>query len=95
MLHLHERFDGRGYPDALAAEEIPLESRILHCADALEAMTSSRVYRPALPVEKALEQLERGIGTQFDPVVAAALVDLVRSGELRIEGDACAELSPA
>jgi HD-GYP domain-containing protein (c-di-GMP phosphodiesterase class II) len=82
VLHLHERFDGRGYPGALAAEEIPLESRILHCADALEAMTSSRIYRPGMPTERALAELERGAGTQFDPHVAAALIDLVRDGDL-------------
>jgi diguanylate cyclase (GGDEF)-like protein len=82
VLHLHERYDGRGYPDGLAGEEIPLESRILHCADALEAMTSSRIYRPGMPVEAALEELERGAGTQFDPEIAAALVLLVREGGL-------------
>jgi diguanylate cyclase (GGDEF)-like protein len=82
VLHLHERFDGRGYPDGLVAEEIPLESRILHCADALEAMTSSRIYRPGMDVHRALAQLERGAGTQFDPHVAAALIDLVRDGGL-------------
>ncbi|HEX5620370.1 MAG TPA: HD domain-containing phosphohydrolase [Solirubrobacteraceae bacterium] len=80
VLHLHERFDGRGYPAALVAEEIPLESRILHCADALEAMTSSRIYRPGMETERALAELERGAGTQFDPHVAAVLVDLVRAG---------------
>jgi diguanylate cyclase (GGDEF)-like protein len=82
VLHLHERFDGRGYPDGLAVEEIPLESRILHCADALEAMTSSRIYRPGMEVERALAELERGAGSQFDPQVAAVLVELVRDGEL-------------
>jgi diguanylate cyclase (GGDEF)-like protein len=82
VLHLHERFDGRGYPDGLATEEIPLESRILHCADALEAMTSSRIYRPGMEVEKALAELERGAGSQFDPQVALVLVELVREGGL-------------
>jgi diguanylate cyclase (GGDEF)-like protein len=82
VLHLHERFDGHGYPDNLSGEEIPLESRILHCADALEAMTSSRIYRPGMEVDLALAELERGAGTQFDPHVAAALIDLVREGEL-------------
>ena len=82
VLHLHERFDGRGYPGALAAEEVPLESRILHCADALEAMTSSRIYRPGMETERALAELERGAGTQFDPQVAAVLIDLVRAGVL-------------
>ena len=85
VLHLHERFDGRGYPDALAAEAIPLESRILHCADALEAMTSSRIYRPGMAIERALAELERGAGTQFDPQVAAVLVALVRDRELRVD----------
>jgi diguanylate cyclase (GGDEF)-like protein len=82
VLHLHERFDGRGYPEGLATEDIPLASRILHCADALEAMTSSRIYRPGMEVERALEELERGAGSQFDPLVAAALVELVRDGAL-------------
>jgi len=82
VLHLHERFDGGGYPDNLSGQEIPLESRILHCADALEAMTSSRIYRPGLAVDGALGELERGAGSQFDPLVAAALIDLVRDGIL-------------
>jgi HD-GYP domain-containing protein (c-di-GMP phosphodiesterase class II) len=85
VLHLHERFDGRGYPDGLAGETIPLESRILHCADALEAMTSSRIYRPGMAIERALAELERGAGSQFDPDVAAALVALVRDGRLRVD----------
>ncbi len=82
VMHLHERFDGRGYPDGLAAEAIPLESRILHCADALEAMTSSRIYRPGMEVERAVAELERGAGSQFDPQVAAVLVDLVIEADL-------------
>jgi HD-GYP domain-containing protein (c-di-GMP phosphodiesterase class II) len=82
VLHLHERYDGRGYPHGLAGEAIPLASRILHCADALEAMTSSRIYRPGMPVEDALAELERGAGTQFDPEIAAELIRLVRAGEL-------------
>jgi diguanylate cyclase (GGDEF)-like protein len=82
VLHLHERVDGHGYPDNLSGEEIPLESRVLHCADALEAMTSSRIYRPGMEVDLALAELERGAGTQFDPHVAAALIDLVRESDL-------------
>ena len=82
VMHLHERFDGRGYPDGLAAEAIPLESRILHCADALEAMTSSRIYRPGMEVERAVAELERGAGSQFDPQLAAVLVDLVIEADL-------------
>ena len=86
VLHLHERIDGRGYPSGLTGEAIPLESRILHCADALEAMTSSRVYREALPIETALAELADGAGTQFDPALVENLVDLVRSGRLVVEG---------
>lgn len=86
VLHLHERVDGRGYPDGLVGEEIPIECRVLHCADALEAMTSSRVYRAALPLEVALEELERGMGTQFDAAVARVLIDLVRSGQINVDG---------
>ncbi|MDP8943290.1 MAG: diguanylate cyclase [Actinomycetota bacterium] len=84
VLHLHECWDGSGYPAGLAGEDIPLESRILHVADALEAMTSSRVYRKALPVEAALAELERHAGVQFDPAIARAMVALVRAGEVVI-----------
>jgi diguanylate cyclase (GGDEF)-like protein len=82
VLHLHERWDGGGYPNGVSAEAIPLESRILASADALEAMTYPRVYRPALTMDEALAELERGAGAQFDPVVALRLVSLVRTGEL-------------
>jgi diguanylate cyclase (GGDEF)-like protein len=84
VCHLHERYDGRGYPHGLAGEQIPLESRILAAADALEAMTYPRVYRPALPLLEALSELEFGAGSQFDPAVADRLVQLVRSGELQL-----------
>jgi diguanylate cyclase (GGDEF)-like protein len=84
LLHLHERYDGKGYPNGLAGADIPLESRILHVADALEAMTSSRVYRSALPVEEALAEIERCRGNQMDPDVADALLALVREGELEV-----------
>ncbi|HEY7630618.1 MAG TPA: diguanylate cyclase [Thermoleophilaceae bacterium] len=82
VLHLHERYDGGGYPNGIAGEEIPLESRILAAADALEAMTYPRVYRPAMTVKDALAELARSAHTQFDPVVASELVELVRSGKL-------------
>jgi putative nucleotidyltransferase with HDIG domain len=67
--HHHERFDGGGYPDGLAGEKIPLEARILTVADSFDAMTSFRPYRPALSLQKALAELERGQGGQFDPRV--------------------------
>lgn len=84
VLYLHERFDGKGYPAGLAGEEIPIESRILHVADTLEAMTSSRVYRKALSVETALAELECYAGIQFDPVACRALIEMVESGLLEV-----------
>jgi diguanylate cyclase (GGDEF)-like protein len=71
--HHHERFDGTGYPDALAGDEIPLESRIILVADAFEAMTSDRPYRRAPGVEFAIDELRLHAGAQFDPEVVSAL----------------------
>jgi diguanylate cyclase (GGDEF)-like protein len=71
--HHHERFDGSGYPDALAGAEIPLESRIILVADAFEAMTSDRPYRKAPGVDFAVGELRRHAGAQFDPDVVDAL----------------------
>ena len=82
VLYLHERWDGRGYPHKLEGEDIPLASRVLSVADAFEAMTSSRLYRRGMAVEKALDELERSAGQQFDPTVAQMMVDLVRAGAI-------------
>lgn len=87
VLHLHERWDGRGYPDGVSGEDIPVESRILHIADALEAMTSTRVYRGALPLATALGELEKHAGAQFDPRFVPHMLELVRSGELEVAGE--------
>jgi HD-GYP domain-containing protein (c-di-GMP phosphodiesterase class II) len=62
----HERVDGRGYPNGLSGDEIPLIGRIVGLADGFDAMTSRRVYRDAMSVEKALEEIRKGLGTQFD-----------------------------
>ena len=70
----HERWDGAGYPDGLAGEEIPLVARIVCTCDAFSAMTTTRSYRAARPVHEALEELRRCAGTQFDPRVVEALV---------------------
>ena len=69
----HERWDGRGYPERLAGERIPLAARILFVADAFEAMTSAQAWRPRLTAKEALAELQRCSGTQFDPDVVAAL----------------------
>jgi diguanylate cyclase (GGDEF)-like protein len=72
VLHHHERWDGSGYPEGLAGDEIPLGARIIFVADAFDAMTSDRVYRQRLSLEEALSELDRCAGTQFDPHVVAA-----------------------
>ena len=77
----HERWDGLGYPDGLAGEEIPLAARIVFCCDAYNAMTTDRPYRLAMPQEDALEELVRGADTQFDARVVAAVVRVVEQGE--------------
>jgi len=76
VLHHHERWDGRGYPYGLRGAGIPLEARVLAVADAFDAMTSSRPYRPALERTVALEEVERCAGSQFDPRVAAAFLEV-------------------
>jgi HD-GYP domain-containing protein (c-di-GMP phosphodiesterase class II) len=73
----HERYDGTGYPDGLAAEQIPLIARIVYCCDAYNAMTSDRAYRAAMPRDEAVAELRRGAGTQFDPSVVDALFAVV------------------
>jgi putative nucleotidyltransferase with HDIG domain len=69
----HERYDGAGYPDGLAAEDIPIESRIVSVCDAYSAMTSNRPYRPALTPSEALGELRRCAGAQFDPRIVAVI----------------------
>jgi putative nucleotidyltransferase with HDIG domain len=77
ILHHHERWDGQGYPDRLVGEEIPLGARIISAADALEAMTSDRVYRKALSLDEAIEEFRRERGCQFDPRVSDALLAIL------------------
>lgn len=74
----HERWDGAGYPDGLVGEQIPIEARVVAACDAFSAMTTDRPYRPARDTTEALEELERGSGTQFDPIVGAILGRIVR-----------------
>ena len=82
----HERWDGQGYPDKLAGADIPIEARIIHACDALQAMSSDRPYRPALPRARRLEELRAQAGRQFDPDVVRALLDVLESGEVDIAG---------
>jgi HD-GYP domain-containing protein (c-di-GMP phosphodiesterase class II) len=91
VLHHHERFDGKGYPNALAGEQIPLMGRIICLADSFDAMTSNRTYRKALPLEVALTEMRRCSGTQFDPQLTDAFLalgmeklrEIIRLGEAR------------
>ena len=70
----HERWDGKGYPDGLQGEEIPLAARIVSACDAFNAMTTDRSYRKAMPIAVAMHELRENAGTQFDPEVVGALV---------------------
>ncbi len=81
ILHHHERYDGKGYPDGLRGDEIPLGARILSVADSYEAMMSDRPYRKALPISEAIKELDINAGTQFDPVVVKAFLEVLRRGE--------------
>src|ERR1035437_1020926 len=82
--HHHERWDGGGYPDALVGSGIPLGGRIIAVADAFSAMTSDRVYRPAMPVERAWAELRAHSGTQFDPRIVDVFEQVVdEEGRLR------------
>lgn len=73
----HERFEGRGYPDGLAGEEIPEEARIIAVADAYDAMTSNRSYRGVIPQDVVKSELEKGSGTQFDPRFAQIMLEII------------------
>lgn len=77
--HEHERWDGRGYPDGLRGNQIPLGSRIIAIADAWDSMVFDRVYRKALTHEEALREIEKGAGTQFDPDCVRAFVEMERA----------------
>ena len=85
--HHHERWDGLGYPDGLSGERIPLGARIMGVADAVEAMSASRVYRRALPREEIVRELERGRGTQWDPTIVDHVLRLVESGAIVLARD--------
>ncbi len=75
-LHHHESFDGRGYPGGLKGDEIPVGSRIVAVIDAYDAMISNRCYRKGLAHEEAVRRLIAGVGTQFDPTVVQAFVEI-------------------
>ena len=78
ILHHHERFDGKGYPDGLKGEAIPIGARIVHAADAYDTMVSARAYKDMLPAELAVSELRKNAGTQFDPKVVETFITILR-----------------
>ncbi|MCK4305104.1 MAG: HD-GYP domain-containing protein [Candidatus Eisenbacteria sp.] len=81
--HHHERYNGTGYPDGLKGEDIPLLARIIAVADTYDAISSSRAYREAQPLDFALKEIRDCAGTQFDPDAAAAFLELIENGVLK------------
>ena len=81
----HERYDGKGYPDGLKGEEIPLFGRIISVADTFDAMTSNRVYRHHMDTDYVMNEMKRGRGTQFDPDVLDAFLRLIDKGVINLE----------
>jgi HD-GYP domain-containing protein (c-di-GMP phosphodiesterase class II) len=75
VLHHHERYDGKGYPQGLAGENIPLSGRIIALADTFDAMTSKRVYRDAMSLKRAIDEITKASGTQFDPEIVRVFLD--------------------
>ena len=91
--HHHERMDGRGYPDAIRAERIPLGARIIAVADSFDAMTSARPYRQGLPREVVLAELARERGAQWDARVVDALLNLLEQGRVSVPPSEVAKLA--
>jgi len=83
----HERFDGKGYPDGLKADEITLVAQILGVADAFDSMTSDRIYRPKIKLEEAKQELLKNRGTQFAPQVVDCMVRIIDNRLLTEEDD--------
>ncbi|MBP5281955.1 MAG: HD domain-containing protein [Lachnospiraceae bacterium] len=94
----HERYDGKGYPEGLKGEEIPLFARIIGVADTFDAMTSNRVYRSSMDTDYVMNEMKRGRGTQFDPDALDAFLRLVEKGVInpdKLYAQRCAEIQHA
>ena len=86
IYHHHERMDGKGYPLGLRGMEIPEFARVIMVADAFDSMTSNRSYRPAMSIEKAIDELVACSGVQFDPVMVEAMVAALRAHGWQVQG---------
>lgn len=84
-LYHHERYDGKGYPEGLAGENIPLIARMICVADSFDAMNSNRVYRKRLSGEYIISELEKNKGAQFDPKIADIMLGLIKDGKINLE----------
>lgn len=84
-LYHHERYDGRGYPEGKAGEDIPYIARIICVADSYDAMNTNRVYRKKLSMEHILEEIEKCKGKQFDPRIADVMISLIKNDELNAD----------
>ncbi|HSO93562.1 MAG TPA: HD domain-containing phosphohydrolase, partial [Candidatus Dormibacteraeota bacterium] len=91
----HERWDGAGYPDGLKGEEIPIEARIIHACDAFHAMASDRSYRRALPLPQIIAEFHDKSGSQFDPRVVEAMLQLIEQEKPQVTASAQAAGTPA
>ena len=83
-LYHHERYDGKGYPRGLKGEDIPLLGRILAVCDSFDAMTTKRTYKEAMSIDYAISELEHNKGTQFDPKLAEAFIELLKEGKIEV-----------
>ncbi len=86
-LYHHERYDGRGYPEGKAGEDIPLIARMICVADSYDAMNTNRVYRAKLTKDHIINEIETNKGSQFDPEIADIMLNLIRSGAIGKEAD--------
>ena len=93
VLGHHERWDGKGYPRGISGEEIPISARCLAIADVFDAMTTDRPYRKGLPLDYALEELQKGAGSQFDPSLTPVFIRLIRSRSIPLSPQAAANRS--